>query len=133
MGGQSFFLDAAKELTQLPCEAAGQVTARQRAFSQGYPDSLHALAVARCILEIHLPEYVSPQTWLRFPLEKKWRPAFNLCTPSVPTEGATPAPLDALYRLMGEIDHNGFMWAGGLQAPERQVMGRGEGVPLYLC
>jgi len=31
------------------------------------------------------------------------------------------------------IDHNGFMWAGGLQAPERQVMGRDEGVPLYLC
>ena len=130
MGGRSFFLDAAEELGQLPPNAAGQVTARQRAFFQGYPDSLHALAeraaselpelpalatwlrglaAARCTLEIHLPEYVSPQTWLRFPLGKKWRPAFNLLTPSAPPKGAPPALLDALYRLVGEIDHNGFM------------------------
>lgn len=154
MGGRSFFLDAAEELAQLPPEAAGQLTARQRAFFQGFPDTLHALAdravadlpdlpalatwlhdlaAARCTLEVHLPEYVSPQTWLRFPLEEKWRPAFNLLTPSFSPEGTPPAPLDALYRLVGEIDHNGFMWAGGLQAPERRVMGRGEGVPLYLC
>lgn len=142
MGGTSTLIANMSGFAQIPATEQQLVTPRQLGFFEHLPQSildlearakaelpevpelarwLRTLPSAPCEIEIYNTVYIAPQVWLRFRFGEKWAPAINLTEPAVDPKWPLPEALRTVYRLVGETNHNGFMTAGGLCAPDKGI------------
>jgi len=139
LGGESYFLDDKKDLTQIPPEILEIASPRLLRIFQELPhriletaeqakqklpeipklyEWLKSLSSAPTRLEIHSPAYVSQVAYLRFMVEEKWTPAITFANRPFTRDYFYPDMITRLFSLLGEINHNGFMHAGGLIYPD---------------
>ena len=144
-GGFSYFIKDPTEVEKLDPRAAILLEPNQIAFLKQYHKNLEnmvkraaklksipnlakwlaSLWYTRPVLEVHTSSelYNMDAVWLRFPIQDEdqqpWEPGFNLLTAPNTRTLQMPEPLEAVYNITGEINHNGYGIAGRLHHPGR--------------
>jgi hypothetical protein len=147
-GGFSYLIKDPKELDQLSQRAAILLEPIQIDFLKNYHKNLESLVkqaaqlksipnlakwlaslwYTRPTLEVHTTSelYNLDAVWLRFDIQKadpendvpKWAPGINLLNFRNTRNIVVPELLNAVFRITGEINHNGYALAGRLHHPD---------------
>lgn len=132
-GGEIHLLTDVADLDALPVAGRKLLTVYQMEQFRDFPGALLALAESAdlpyvaawlrvlaqaqaCRLEVCLTAYSKPQVFARYIVTEKWMPALSFqATHDLPYK--TPALLRQVYALVGEINFDGYGYAGGLLCP----------------
>lgn len=132
-GGEIHILTDAADLDALPVAGRELLTDRQLEQFRDFPGALLALAetadapyvaawlralaqAPECRLEVCLTAYVDPLVLVRYMVNDKWAPALSFqATHDLPDQ--TPTLLRQIYELIGQINFDGYGYAGGLLCP----------------
>ncbi len=132
-GGKIHILTEPADMESLPIAGRKLLTAYQLEQFLGFPRSLSALAettnlsylsrwlktlaqAAECRLEVCLTEYADPIVFLRYKLAEKWNPALSFQLTYGMTS-KTPSVLQEVYDAIGQVNFDGYGYAGGLLCP----------------